>query len=167
VLRKLSNEKKLKAILEFEGQRIEFDGSPDEVVSASLKYLAQVYPSLSIVKRIVFYPDLGELIEKLSSVLSITDTGTLVVKKDVATEDGVLLVTAGADVATKLGKRSDSSVSIEEIASTLRVAEKTVRNVCSILVKQGYVTRNGKGKYQISQTGIFHLMSRLGMVEKA
>ncbi|MGQ9513489.1 MAG: hypothetical protein ACUVTL_00285 [Thermoproteota archaeon] len=162
----MSEEKKLKARLEIEDQSIEFEGTPDEVVSAALKYLAQAYPAISIVKKIVFSPDFSELVEKLSSVLLITDAGTLMVKKDVATEDGVLLVTAGADVTTKLGKRSDPSVSIEEIVLTLKVAEKTVRNVCSLLVKQGYIIRNGKGKYQISQTGVFHLMSRLGVGEK-
>jgi len=166
VLKKLSETKDLKVRLEIDGQSAEFEGSPEEVVSAALKYLAQSYPALSIVKRIVFSPDLVELIGKLSPALSITENGAIIVKREVATEDGILLVTAGSDIASKLGKRIDPSMSIEEIVLTLNMAEKTVRNVCSLLSKQGHIIRDGKGRYRISQTGIFHLLSRLGTGEK-
>lgn len=161
----MSEEKSLKVKLELNGQNIEFTGTPDEVISAVLKYLAQAYPALTIVKKLTFSPDLAELTEKVSSVLSITDTGTLMVKKDMATEDGVLLITSGADLATKLGKRNDPSVSVEELVLTLNVAEKTVRNVCSLLTKQGDIVRDGKGTYRISPSGIYHLLTRLGSGE--
>jgi len=162
----LSEEKSLRAKLDLDGQSVEFTGTPDEVVSAILKYMSQAYPALSIIRKLVFSPDLAELTEKVSSVLSITDTGTLMVKKDMATEDGVLLVTSGADLATKLGKRNDPSVSVEELVLTLNVAEKTVRNVCSLLTKQGDVVRDGKGTYRISPSGVYHLLTRLGSGER-
>jgi hypothetical protein len=158
----LSEGKNLRVKMELNGQSMEFTGTPDEVISAVLKYLSQAYPALAIVKRLTFSPDLAELTEKVSSVLSITDTGTLMVKKDMATEDGVLLVTSGADLATKLGKRNDPSVSVEELVLTLNVAEKTVRNVCSLLTKQGDIVRDGKGTYRISPSGVYHLLARLG-----
>ena len=161
----MSEGNNLRVKMELNGQSMEFTGTPDEVISAVLKYLSQAYPALAIVKRLTFSPDLAELTEKVSSVLSITDTGTLMVKKDMATEDGVLTVTAGADLATKLGKRNDPSVSVEELVLTLNVAEKTVRNVCSLLTKQGEIVRDGKGTYRISPSGVYHLLTRLGSGE--
>jgi hypothetical protein len=158
---------KLKARLELDGQSAEFTGTPDEVISAILKYVSQAYPALSIVRKLMFSPDLTELTENISSVLSITDTGTLMVKKNIATEDGVLLIASGADLATKLGRRNDPSVSVEEFVLTLSVAEKTVRNVCSLLTKQGDIIRDGKGTYRISPSGTYHLLTRIGTGEKA
>jgi len=148
----------VKARLEAEGLVAEFEGTPEDVASAILKYLAQVYPAISVVKRLVFSPDLAELMERLSEAVSVTEVGTVMLRKEASTEDGIMLVLAGAEVASKLGKRAEPAVSIEELQLTLNVAEKTIRNVCSILVKQGLITRNGRGTYRAAPSGIYHLL---------
>ena len=62
-----------------------------------------------------------------------------------------------AQLANKMGKRKEDSLSIEEIATGVGRAEKTIRNVLVQLQRQGLIGRAERGRYRVSSKGLMEL----------
>jgi predicted transcriptional regulator of viral defense system len=66
-----------------------------------------------------------------------------------------------AQLAGKMGKREGDSLSIEEIATAVGKAPKTIRNVIVALQKSAILDRTDRGRYRITSKGLMELESFL------
>jgi predicted transcriptional regulator len=63
-----------------------------------------------------------------------------------------------------MGKRDGDSLSIEEIATGVGKAPKTIRNVIVELQKSGLIDRAERGKYRVTSKGLMDLENSLSSV---
>jgi len=139
--------------------KVEFTGSKDEVVASLLKFLTNVYPHLTIVEKIVYKPDLEILLSSISKHVKISDGEIIMLDEESkTTENKILYLLAGCYVASRLGLRDKSSVSIEEMVRMIsNTSKKTIQNTLVDLVKKGLVIRQARGTFEISTKGIMVL----------
>ncbi|MEM3712766.1 MAG: hypothetical protein QXR97_04435 [Thermoproteota archaeon] len=139
--------------------KVEFTGSRDEAISSLLKFLTNVYPHLSIVEKIVYTPDLENLLASVSQHLKISDGEIIILdEENKTTENKILYLLAGCYAASKLGLRDKSSMSVEEMVRMVsNISKKTIQNTLVELVKKGLVLRQARGMFEISTKGIMLL----------
>jgi predicted transcriptional regulator of viral defense system len=66
-----------------------------------------------------------------------------------------------AHILSKIGKREDDEMSIEELKKLTGKSEKTVRNTLTQMTKDGTVERTGRGSYRITNLGIMRVKEML------
>jgi predicted transcriptional regulator len=66
-----------------------------------------------------------------------------------------------AQLAGKMGKREVDSLSIEEIATGVGKAPKTIRNVIVELQKSNVIERTDRGKYRVTSKGLMELQNSI------
>jgi len=139
--------------------RVEFTGTRDEIIAGILKFLTNVYPSLSVVEKIVFTPDLESLLSSISQHVKISDGEIIILgEENKSTESKILYLLAGCYAASKLGLRNNSSMSVEEMVRMVsNISKKTIQNTLVDLVKRGLVVRQARGMFEISTKGIMML----------
>ena len=150
----MSDRKKLRIHVEFEGLKEDYEGTPDEVIRALLVSLSQVYPSLELVKKLVFQPDLAVLADSLAGVVEFAPDGLLVLAGEVPADEAMLVSLVGSYVGFRLGKLDDDTSSADELAKTTGKALKTISNQLAWMIDDGLVERVGRGKYRATSLGV-------------
>ncbi|MGA2971296.1 MAG: hypothetical protein ABSE39_01580 [Candidatus Bathyarchaeia archaeon] len=144
--------------IEVNGMRYEGSGSVQEIVPQILQFLSQAVPAYDLARKLVYVPDLAGLADKISEFAKMTNTGQLLLaKRDLPAERAIAIVLFMAHLASKMGKRDADSLSIEEIATGVGKAPKTIRNVIVELQKAGLIDRAERGKYRITLKGLMEL----------
>ena len=158
----------VKVQIEVNGMRYEGNGSVQEIVPQILQFLSQAVPAYDLARKLVYVPDLASLADKISEFAKMTNTGQLLLaKRDLPAERAIAIVLFMAHLASKMGKRDADSLSIEEIATGVGKAPKTIRNVIVELQKGGLIDRVERGKYRITSKGLMELEnSPSGVSEK-
>jgi predicted transcriptional regulator len=148
----------VKVQIEVNGMRYEGSGSVQEIVPQILQFLSQAVPAYDLARKLVYVPDLAGLADKISEFAKMTNTGQLLLaKRDLPAERAIAIVLFMAHLASKMGKRDADSLSIEEIATGVGKAPKTIRNVIVELQKAGLIDRAERGKYRITSKGLMEL----------
>ena len=148
----------VKVQIEVNGMRYEGSGSVQEIVPQILQFLSQAVPAYDLARKLVYVPDLAGLADKISEFAKMTNTGQLLLaKRDLPAERAIAIVLFMAHLASKMGKRDADSLSIEEIATGVGKAPKTIRNVIVELQKAGLIDRAERGKYRITLKGLMEL----------
>lgn len=150
----------LKLELKIDEKTLKLEGEREEVVEEALKFLYNIYPKLSLINKIVVRPDIEKLIERISAFVKILEDGTLIIKGTFPAEKGILLALAAAKIGGDWGIR-EKYLGIRELQELLNIKNKTVRNNCSKLSKDGYIRRDKRGKYIITNKGIYFLLESL------
>lgn len=144
--------------IEVNGLRYEGNGSLEEVVPQILQFLSQAVPGYDLAKRLVYVPDLAGIADKVSDFAKMTSTGQLLLtRNDLPAEKAVLILLFMAHLAGRMARRNSDSLSIEEIATGVGKAPKTVRNVIVELQKEGLIGRTDRGRYTITSKGLLEL----------
>lgn len=144
--------------IEVNDMRYEGSGSVQEIVPQILQFLSQAVPAYDLARKLVYVPDLAGLADKISEFAKMTNTGQLLLaKRDLPAERAIAIVLFMAHLASKMGKRDADSLSIEEIATGVGKAPKTIRNVIVELQKAGLIDRAERGKYRITLKGLMEL----------
>jgi hypothetical protein len=144
--------------IDVNGMRYEASGSVQEIVPQILQFLSQAVPAYDLARKLVYLPDLADLADQVSEIAKMTNTGQLVlVRNGLSAERAILVVLFMAHMAGKIGKRDGDSLSIEEIATGVGRAAKTIRNVLVILQKNEIIDRADRGKYRITSKGLLDL----------
>jgi hypothetical protein len=150
----------VKVQIEVNGMRYEASGSAQEIIPQILQFLSQAVPTYDLAKKLVFIPDLAGLADKISEFAKMTNTGQLLLtSNDLPADKSVLIVLFMAHLAGKMGKRDADSLSIEEIATGVGKAPKTIRNVIVELQKSGVIDRADRGRYRITSKGLMELQN--------
>ena len=66
-----------------------------------------------------------------------------------------------AHLTAKFAKRATDSLNIEEIATAVSKAPKTIRNTIIKMQKVGLIERSDRGNYRITQKGLMELENSL------
>jgi len=150
------NEKnRLKVHLEFREVKADFEGDVNQVFESVVRFLTQIYPNLEILQRIVFTPDLTNLVEKLVGLVEITSEGPILVPGlDLSAREAACLALLGAYVGDKLGKLSKGTLSSSDLSKITGKAKKTISNELPQLVSDGLVERTTEGEYLITTLGV-------------
>ncbi len=151
--------------IEVNGMRYDGSGSVEEIVPQILQFLSQAVPAYDLARKLVYVPDLAGLADKISDFAKMTNTGQLLlVRNGLPAERAILIVLFMAHLAGKMGKRDGDSLSIEEIATGVGKAPKTIRNVIVELQKSGLIDRAERGKYRATSKGLMDLENSLSSV---
>ncbi len=152
----------VKVTIEVNGLRYEGNGPVQEVIPQILQFLSQAVPAYDLARKLVYVPDAAGLADKVSEFAKMTTTGQLLLtRNDFPAEKTIAMLLFMAHLAGKMGKRDDDSLNIEEIATGVGKAPKTIRNVIVELQKAGIIARADRGKYRITLKGLMGLENSL------
>ncbi len=152
----------VKVQIEVGGMHYEGTGSVQEVMPQILRFLSQVVPAYDLARKMIYVPDLAGLADKISEFAKMTNTGqVLLAKNDLPAEKAVSVLLFMAHLAAKMSKRDIDSLSIEEIATGIGRAPKTIRNVLVELQKAGSIDRAERGMCKITSKGLLGLEGSL------
>ena len=155
----------VKVMIEVNGMRYEGSGPVQEIVPQILQFLSQAVPAYDLAKRLVYVPDAAGLADKVSDFAKMTSTGQLLLtRSDLPAEKAISILLFMAHLAGKMGKRDADSLSIEEIATGVGKAPKTIRNVMVEIQKTGVIDRAERGRYRITSKGLMDLENSLPSV---
>jgi predicted transcriptional regulator len=152
----------VKVQIDVNGMRYEASGSASEIIPQILQFLLKAVPTYDLARKLVYVPDLAGLADKVSEFARMTTTGQLLLtRNDLSTDKAVSTVLFMAHLASKMGKRGADSLSIEEIATAVGRAPKTIRNVIVNLQKFDLIERVDRDAYRITQKGLMELENSL------
>ncbi len=152
----------VKVLIEVNGLRYEGSGPVQEIIPQILQFLSQAVPAYDLAKRLVYVPDAASLADKVSEFAKMTSTGQLLLtRNDIPAEKAISILLFMAHLAGKLGKRDADSLSIEEIATGVGKAPKTIRNVIVEIQKTGVIDRTERGRYRVTSKGLMELENSL------
>ena len=144
--------------IEVNGMRYEGSGTVQDVVPQILQFLTQAVPAYGLAKKLVYAPDLAGLADRVAEFAKMTNTGQLIlIRKDLPAERAVTVILFMAQLAGKMGRREADALSIEEIATGVGRAPKTIRNVLVQLQRSGLIDRADRGRYRITSKGLMEL----------
>jgi Holliday junction resolvasome RuvABC ATP-dependent DNA helicase subunit len=142
--------------------RYEGSGNAEEIIPQILQFLAQVVPTYNLARRLIYVPDLAGLLDRIANIAKMTNTGQLLLARNKLPSDkAISVILFMAQLAAKMGKRENDSLSIEEIAVGVSKAPKTIRNVIVALQKSSQIERTDRGRYRITAKGLIQLETSL------
>jgi len=144
----------------------ESSGSAEEIIPQVLQFVSRTIPTYDLASRLIYVPDLAGLADKVSEFAKMTgDNQLLLTKNNLAADKSISVVLFMAHLAAKFAKRPNDSLNIEEIASAVSKAPKTIRNTIVKMQKAGLMERTDRGNYRITQKGLMQLENSLNLVE--
>jgi len=145
-------------LIEVNGMRYEGSGMVQDVVPQILQFLTRAVPAYDLAKKLVYAPDLAGLADRVAEFAKMTNTGQLLLSRnDLSAERAVTIILFMAQLAGKMGRRDADALSIEEIATGVGKAPKTIRNVLVQLQRSGLIDRADRGRYRITSRGLMGL----------
>jgi hypothetical protein len=102
----------------------------------------------------MYKPDLMELGSLLEGVVEYSSEGLILLRTDFTADEAILTVLLGVYLGSRIGALTENTTSVNTIANISRKASKTILNQIKSMIDDGYVTRVGKGEYQIKNLGI-------------
>lgn len=148
----------IKVQIEVNGIHYEASGSPDEIIPQILQFISQTVPTYDLAKKLIYVADLAGMTDRISEFAKMTNTGQLLLtRNDISADRSISIVLFMAHLAGKMSKRDSDSLSIEEIATAVGKAPKTIRNVIVALQKSILIERTDRGRYRITPKGLMEL----------
>jgi predicted transcriptional regulator len=152
----------IKVQIEVNGMNYEASGSPDEIIPQILQFISKTIPTYDLAKKLIYIADLAAMTDRISEFAKMTNTGQLLLtRNDISADRSISIVLFMAHLAGKMSKRDSDSLSIEEIATAVGKAPKTIRNVIVALQKSALIERTDRGKYRITPKGLMQLERNL------
>ena len=154
--------KQVKVQIDANGMHYESSGTAEEVMPQILQFLSEAVPTYDLARRLTYIPDLAGLADRISGIARMTNTNQLLLtRNDLPAERSVSVVLFMAHLAAKISRRPADSLNIEEIATSVGKASKTIRNTIVHLQKKGLIERTDRGSYRITQKGLMELENSL------
>ena len=150
----MKESEKVKVHIEIGDARANFEGDVDQVFELAARFLTQICPSLKVLRRLIYTPDITKLAEKIVGLIEISPKGPMLSNFDVPTRDAVCLILLGAYLGKVLGILGKDSISSRDLARIIGKARKTVSNEMPRLASEGVVERTSEGEYRLTILGI-------------
>ncbi len=132
-----------------------FSGTPEEVLKGVTRFLSESLPAFSIAQRISLrFPSPDELVDLLGEDIKISGKEILFLKKPTDAAEGIRKALIASRVSFDLGQTDTPALSVRDLSRITLIAEKTVNNNLTELVKTGSVERVSKGTYKITDGGL-------------
>lgn len=153
--------------IDVNGMHYEGSGSVEDIVPQVMQFLIQAVPTYDLAKKLVYIPDFAGLADKVSEFARMTTSGQLLLTRiNLPAEKAIAILLFMAQLAGKMGKRQADSMSIDEIATGVGRAPKTIRNVLVQLQRSGHIDRADRGRYRITSRGLMELEHSLADLQK-
>lgn len=128
-----------------------FSGTPEQVLKSTIRFLSESLPAFSIAKKISLnFPSAEELVDLLGEDVKISGKEIVFLKRPSDAAEGIRRALIAARISFDLGETDTPALSIKEISRITSIAEKTINNNLTELVKAGGVERVSKGTYKIT-----------------
>jgi len=149
-------ERELEVVVKINDLETKFHGSANEVISAFLKFMVEIYPNYKLISKLTLTVDFENLLKDLEKILLLTPEGLVVTvpKEQTGERENILLHLIKAKIGFRLGKLSKDALSIAEIITSTGGKPGSVAARLSELVDVGWVERVGRGEYKITTYGI-------------
>jgi len=149
----------LKVHLEYNETKIDFEGSPEEVIKAFLDFISKVYPTYKIVKSLTLTVDLEDLMKKLDGILGFAPEGPVIlIPKEklnkLSVREQIALQLVKAHIANQLKHAEKNSLSVDELLRAVGGGIGAMAGRLSEMVSEELVNRIGRGEYQITTYGL-------------
>lgn len=145
---------RMRVRVEYGELQAHFEGTVEDVTHAFLNFLKTVHPAFPLAVKLMYKPDLVELGRLLEGVVEYSSEGLILLRTDFTADEAILTVLLGVYVGSRIGVLTENTISVNTIANISRKASKTILNQIKSMIDDGYVTRVGKGEYQIKNLGI-------------
>lgn len=145
---------RMRVRVEYGELQAHFEGTVEDVTHAFLNFLKTVHPAFPLAVKLMYKPDLVELGRLLEGVVEYSSEGLILLRTDFTADEAILTVLLGVYVGSRMGVLTENTISVNTIANISRKASKTILNQIKSMIDDGYVTRVGKGEYQIKNLGI-------------
>lgn len=156
----------IKVQIDVGSAHFESSGSADEIVPQILQFVSHTIPTYDLASRLIYVPDLAGLADRVSEFAKMTaDSQLLLTKNNLPADKSIPIVLFMAHLASKFAKRPNDSLDIEEIATAVSKAPKTIRNTLVNMQKAGLIERTDRGNYRITQKGLMQLEKTLSPPE--
>jgi hypothetical protein len=150
----MSVQPSLRVHIEFGQEKLDFEGTPDEVFKAFTDFVNKMYPAFEVARQLVFMPDIRKLAESLVGVVEIGMEGPILISgRELSTDETILFALLGSYIGNRLAKLQKSSLSSNELSKTTGKAYKTIMNQLPKMLDDGSVEKIDK-EYKISDFGI-------------
>lgn len=151
---------------QIKGEQFNFEGTVDEALSAFLKFISSIYPSFELVSKIILTTDDEKLLKDFAGIIAVAPEGPVLLKRDIATDQGIGFCLIGARIGFRIGKLTKETLTSDELTKFVGKSSGTVANELTNMTKQGLVDRVGKGEYKITTAGIIHYSNESKRKEK-
>ncbi|MCS7135637.1 MAG: hypothetical protein RMJ14_02645 [Nitrososphaerota archaeon] len=149
----MQNVKNLKIKIQHDDVSVEFDGNYEEVWMSVNKYLSELYPSISIVKKFLGTVDVSHILSLLSGKAQIVN-GRIVISAQVEAKKKILLCLAAAYVGKALGLLENDALSPKEVSIATGLEERVTRARLSEMRKLGLVIKVDGGRYVFNTSAV-------------
>ena len=154
--------KQVKVQIDIDGMHFESSGSAEELIPQILQFVSHTISTYDLARKLTYMPDLAGLADKVSEFAKITNNNQLLLTRNGLPADrSISIVLFMAHLAAKFAKRPADSLNIEEIATAVSKAPKTIRNTIVNMQKAGLIERTNRGNYRITQKGLMELENSL------
>lgn len=152
----------MKVQIDIDGIHFESNGSVEELVPQVLQFISRTIPTYDLARKLIYVPDLAGLADKISELAKMTNNHQLLLtKNNLPADKSISIVLFMAYLTSRFGRRPTDSLNIEEIATAVSKAPKTIRNTIVNMQKAGLMERTDRGNYRITQKGLMNLESSL------
>ena len=159
--------KQVKVQIDANGLHYESSGNAEEVIPQLLQFLSEAVPTYDAARKLMYIPDLAGLADRIAEIAKITNTNQLLLtRNDLPTQKSLSIVLFMAHLAAKFAKRPSDSLNIEEIATAVSKAPKTIRNTIVKMQKSGLIERIERGNYRITPKGFMDLENSLNQISR-
>lgn len=153
----MSETNKVNVTITFGLLRIEFSGSPEEVVRQFNQFVQQQLPQYDLAQKISSNFSLNDLMILFSNFIRITPEGARIWSTDLSDKEIISLQLVAAKIEYLLGKKASPNLSLPEIQSSTGLNSKSISSRISELVKANHIERES------SEKGVTYKMTTLGI----
>jgi hypothetical protein len=153
----MSETNKVNVTITFGLLRIEFSGTPEEVVRQFNQFVLQQLPQYDLAQKISSNFSLNDLMISFSNFIRITPEGARIWSTDLSDKEIISLQLVAAKIEYLLGKKTSPNLSLQEIQSSTGLNSKSISSRISELVKANHIERES------SEKGVTYKMATLGI----
>jgi len=159
--------KQVKVQIDIDGIHFESSGAAEELIPQILHFVSHTIPTYDLARKLMYVPDLAGLADRVSEFAKMTNSSQLLLtRNELPAERSISIVLFMAHLAAKFAKRPSDSLNIEEIATAVSKAPKTIRNTIVNMQKIGLIERTDRGNYRITQKGLMELEDSLKLTDR-
>ncbi|MEM2910346.1 MAG: hypothetical protein QXO01_04710 [Nitrososphaerota archaeon] len=149
----LQSVKGLKVRIQHDDVSVEFDGNYEDVWVSVNRYLSELYPSISIVKKFLGFVDISHIMSLLSGKAQVVN-GRIIVSAQVDAKKKILICLAAAYVGKMLGLLEHDALSPKEVSIFTGLEERVTRARLSEMRRLGLVAKVDGGKYAFNISAV-------------
>jgi predicted transcriptional regulator len=159
--------KQVKVQIDIDGIHFESSGTAEELIPQILQFVSHTIPTYDLARKLMYVPDLAGMADRVSEFAKMTNSSQLLLtQNELPAERSISIVLFMAHLAAKFAKRPSDSLNIEEIATAVSKAPKTIRNTIVNMQKTGLIERTDRGNYRITQKGLMDLEDSLKLTDR-